>query len=142
MQLRLRRRPPMIPRMGASGTVIVVEDDASMAQAMARVLRLAQLSPVVFSSAEQALEAGVGLEAVCMVVDVELPGMNGFSFCERAAAAGRIPPFVIITAFDEQASRNKAASAGAAAFLAKPFSGRTLIDTVRRIAQLQAEPPS
>ena len=132
----------MIPQMGGSGTVVVVvEDDASMAQAMARVLRLAQLAPVVYSSAEAALEAGVEAATVCMVVDVELPGMNGFSFCERVAATGRIPPFVIITAFDEQSARNKAASAGAAAFLAKPFSGRALIDTVRRVAHLDSEPP-
>lgn len=112
-----------------------------MAQAMARVLRLAQLSPVVYSSAEQALQAGVAADTACMVVDVELPGMNGFAFCERVASAGAIPPFVIITAFDEQTARNKAATAGAAAFLAKPFSGRTLIETVRRIAQLEPEPP-
>ena len=132
----------MIPQMGGSGTVVVVvEDDASMAQAMARVLRLAQLVPVVYSSAEAALEVGVDAATACMVVDVELPGINGFSFCERVAAAGRIPPFVIITAFDEQSARNRAASAGAAAFLAKPFSGRTLIDTVRRVAHLEAEPP-
>ena len=123
--------------MGGPGTVVVVEDDASMAQAMARVLRLAQLVPVVYSSAEAALDAGVHDGIACMVVDVELPGMNGFSFCERVAAAGKIPPFVIITAFDEQSARDKAAAAGAAAFLAKPFSGRTLVETVRRIADMK-----
>jgi FixJ family two-component response regulator len=129
----------MMAGMEGAGIVVVVEDDASMAQAMARVLRLAQLLPVVYSSAEQALEAGVKPETACMVVDVELPGMNGFSFCERVAAAGRIPPFVIITAFEEQAARTRAATAGAAAFLAKPFSGRALVETVRRIANLKKE---
>ena len=116
-------------------TVVVVEDDASMAQAMARVLRLAKLVPVVYSSAEEALEGGLEGDALCMVVDVELPGMNGFSFCERIAARGKIPPFIIITAFDEQTARANASRAGAAAFLAKPFSGRLLIETVRRIAR-------
>jgi DNA-binding response OmpR family regulator len=117
----------------------VVEDDPSMAQAMARVLRLAQLVPLVYSSAEAALAAGITPETTCMVVDVELPGMNGFSFCERVAAAGKLPPFVIITAFDEQSARTRATTAGAAAFLAKPFSGRLLIETVRRIGNMKEE---
>jgi FixJ family two-component response regulator len=117
--------------------VIVVEDDPSMNQAMTRILRLAGLLPVAFTSAEGFLESGKGEGAMCLIIDVQLPGMNGFALQERLSGAGAVPPVIFITAFDEPEARAQAAAHRASAFLAKPFSGQTLVETVRRVASVR-----
>jgi FixJ family two-component response regulator len=113
-------------------TVVIVEDDASLGRAMARVLRVAGLDSAVFASAEALLAADGVERAACLVIDVRLPGMDGFALRDRLADTGRLGPVVFITAFDDPETRAQAGKAGATAFLAKPFTGRVLVDTVRR----------
>jgi len=114
------------------GTVIIVEDDPSMCQALNRILRLGEFVPVMYGSAEAYLDDGRKDEAICMILDVQLPGMDGFALHERLTALGNVPPVIFITAFDEPDTREHAAKAGSA-FLAKPFSGRVLLETIRSI---------
>jgi len=114
--------------------VIVVEDDSSMSQAMARMLRIAGYVPLMYSSAEELLEGPDGDGAICMVIDVQLPGINGFALHERLQAAGWHLPVIFITAFDEPGVREQARESASRAFLAKPFSGQTLLETVRRVS--------
>jgi DNA-binding response OmpR family regulator len=59
--------------------------------------------------------------------------MNGFELHTRLATMIVLPPVVFITAFDSPEARAQALVAGAVAFLTKPFSGRTLLETVRRV---------
>jgi FixJ family two-component response regulator len=113
------------------GTVIIVEDDASMCQALDRILRLGGFDPVMYGSAEALLAAGVSGDALCLILDLQLPGMDGFALRERMAASRAVPPVIFITAFDEPDARVRAAVIDAD-FLAKPFAGRLLLDTVRR----------
>jgi FixJ family two-component response regulator len=112
-------------------TVVVVEDDASMSQAMERILRLAGLAPVAFASGEDAYSSPAVKEAVCLIIDLQLPGMNGFALRERLAAAGALPPVIFISAFDEPEARAQAAHLGTT-FLSKPFSGRALLEAIRK----------
>jgi FixJ family two-component response regulator len=83
--------------------VIIVEDDLSMSQALERTLRL----------------------------DVQLPRLGGFELYERMSQRGS-PPVIFITAFDDPDVRARANAARAVAFLAKPFSRRTLLEMVDR----------
>ena len=71
--------------------------------------------------------------AGCLIVDVQLPVMNGFELHARLATMTVLPPVMFITAFDSPEARAQALAAGAVAFLTKPFSGRTLLETVRRV---------
>ena len=113
-------------------TVIIVEDDSSVSLALERILRLGGFVSATYASGE-ALLANDGVEnAMCLIVDVQLPGINGFTLRDRLSTKGALPPVIFITAFDEPEARAKAASAGAAAFLTKPFSGRALLETIRR----------
>jgi FixJ family two-component response regulator len=115
-------------------TVVIVEDDASLCVAMTRVLRVAGLVPVAFASAEALLAADKTESPVCFVIALHLPGMSGFALRDQLASAGSLPPVIFITAFDEPEARALAAKAGAAAFLAKPFSGRVLVEAIQRLA--------
>jgi FixJ family two-component response regulator len=126
-----------------TGTVIIVEDDPSMCQALKRILRLGEFVPVLYGSAEDLLDDGRKDEAICMILDVQLPGIDGFALHERLVALGNVPPVIFITAFDEPEARAKAAKLGSV-FLAKPFSGRVLLETIRSIGRAsdQRAPPA
>jgi FixJ family two-component response regulator len=116
--------PDEIPR------IVVVEDDASMSQAIERILRAGGFAAVTFASAEAALEADAATTADCLILDIRLPGMSGFELYRRLAHSDEQLPAIFITAHDEPPVREEAERMGARSYLAKPFSGRTLLDAV------------
>ena len=116
------------------GTVVMVEDDPSMSQALARILRLGGYVPQSYRAGETLLDNRRKSDVVCMIVDVQLPGIDGFALHERLMALGDVPPVIFITAFDETEGRARAAKTGSA-FLAKPFSGRVLLETIRNVGR-------
>jgi FixJ family two-component response regulator len=109
---------------------VVVEDDASMSQAIERILRAGGFEPLLFASAEAALEADTAASADCLVLDIRLPGLSGFELHRQLALAGAEPPTIFITAHDEPALREEAERLRASSFLRKPFTGRMLLDAV------------
>ncbi len=114
-------------------SIVIVEDDASLSQAMERVLQASGFQTAVFSSAEELLATGLVDRAAGLVLDVELPGMTGFELCaELERTQTRRPPLVFITAHDEPQVRAEATAYGASGFLTKPFSGRKLVEAVHR----------
>jgi FixJ family two-component response regulator len=114
-------------------SIVVVEDDASLSQALERVLQASGFQTAAFRSSEELLATGQVDLAAGLVLDVELPGMTGFELCaELDRTQTRRPPVIFITAHDEPQVRAEAASFGAAGFLTKPFSGRKLVETVHR----------
>lgn len=118
-----------------SKSVVVVEDDPSMSQAMARMLRVSGMIPVMFSSAEELLESDDREAALCIIIDVQLPGLSGFALRDRLFAKGAMPPVIFITALDNPDARALAERPGTFAFLPKPFSGQTLMSTLRRLEE-------
>ena len=111
--------------------VALVEDDAGMSQALVRILRLAGYAPTTFGSAEALIRGGGGADADCLVLDVQLPGMSGFELRDHLVLTGITAPVIFITAYDDAAARSLAELANAA-YLAKPFTGKTLIEAVAR----------
>ncbi|HET7536111.1 MAG TPA: response regulator [Candidatus Didemnitutus sp.] len=114
-------------------SIVVVEDDASLSQAMERVLQASGFQTAAYRSSEDLLATGEVDQAAGIILDVELPGMTGFELCaELDRTQTRRPPIIFITAHDEPQIRTEAVSLGAAGFLIKPFSGRKLVETVHR----------
>ena len=123
---------------GDERSVVVVDDDPSMRQALRRLLRLAGYAARAYESAEAFIGDGNAALATCLVLDVQLPGISGFDLRDRLARDGRALPVIFITAYDEPEARQHATRAGAVAYLTKPFAGRDLIDAVM---QAHGEPP-
>ena len=115
---------------GEKSTILVVEDDASMSQAITRILRAGGFEVAVFRCAEAALEADVAKTADCLVLDIRLPGMSGFDLYRRLVNGDSEAPVIFITAHDEPAIRQEAEKLGARSFLPKPFLGRMLLNAV------------
>jgi FixJ family two-component response regulator len=110
--------------------ILVVEDDRAMREALTRILSVAGFCASGFPSAEALLESGLASGAACLVLDIHLPGISGFELHRRLMNRGFSAPVIFITGVDDEATREKAAKAGADAYLAKPFPGRQLIDAV------------
>jgi FixJ family two-component response regulator len=108
-------------------TIVVVDDDAAMNQALERLLNAAGFRAVTFSSAEALLQDGCAGKAECLILDVHLPGLSGFELRRCLALSGITPPVIFVTAYDEPTSRQQAEQAGALGYLSKPFPGRALL---------------
>lgn len=120
----------------AKHEVLLVEDDAGMRQAIARMLVGAGYVVKAFESAEAVLEAPpgstLGDDDCCCVCDVRLPGVSGFELHRRLCEKGPTPPWIFITAHDSAVVREQAEHA-AAAYLQKPFEGRALLALIARV---------
>ena len=113
-------------------TIVVVEDDSGLREALGRILSVAGFRARTFADAEQLLQASAARGASCLVLDVHLPLLSGFELYDRLLAeSGARPPAVFISAHDETDARKQATSAGAA-YLPKPFAGQQLLAAVKR----------
>jgi FixJ family two-component response regulator len=113
--------------MPGSGLVVVVDDDASVRIAIARLLAGQGLAVRTFSSASELL-AAMPSDVACVVVDVHLGGMNGFELDAELRARGAAWPLVFISAQDDDATRERAARSGA--YLRKPFEVTELLQAI------------
>jgi FixJ family two-component response regulator len=114
-----------------SQDVSVVDDDESVRQALAALLRSAGFRVTTFVSAEEFLGSPHVGATGCLILDLRLPGMSGLELQQRLVSAGRRFPIVILTAHGDDAARSRALAAGATAFMPKPFDGEALLSTVQ-----------
>jgi FixJ family two-component response regulator len=113
------------------GLISVVDDDESIRRTTAFLIKSFGFRAAAFESAETFLKSGQLHETSCLIVDVQMPGMNGLELQSELAAAGYDIPIIFITAYDNKLSRQQAMQAGAIAFLGKPFSDEELLQTIR-----------
>ena len=110
--------------------IAIVDDDESVCRALKRLVRSLGMDADTFTSGRQfieLLEAMPSLPVDCIVLDVQMPGLNGLQVQERLARTGHQYPVIFITAHDDSALREQALAAGALAFLRKPFDEELLI---------------
>ena len=99
------------------GTVVVVDDDEAARVSIAQMLRLRRYPVQAFSSAEAALAwPGLG-DAVCVVSDVKMPGMDGEEFLAEMKRRGFPPPVIMITGHGDVAMAVRCLKAGAYDFV-------------------------
>jgi FixJ family two-component response regulator len=110
--------------------VAIVDDDASVRRALRRLLTSAGLASIAFASAREYLDAQLPEAPGCLVLDIQLGGMNGFELHQQLEAAGGAVPTIFITAHDDEATGERARLAGAAGYLRKPLEGSVLIEAI------------
>jgi two-component system C4-dicarboxylate transport response regulator DctD len=120
---------------GSEGTVLLVEDDDSMREAIERLLNAAGFRCQAHASAEALLARGLDEGFAGVISDLRLPGMSGLALLAALRERGVSLPFILITAHDAPGLGDKAVQCGAAAYLAKPFRGTTLLDALRAVIQ-------
>jgi FixJ family two-component response regulator len=111
--------------------VSIVDDDLSVRRSTGRLLRTAGLRVETFASAEEFLTSGRAKESDCIILDFQMPGMNGLEL-QRHLAENSIPaPIVFITAHASEDEQRQALQAGAVKFLHKPVSKEVLLLSIR-----------
>jgi FixJ family two-component response regulator len=114
--------------------IAIVDDDESVCRAMKRLVRSIGMEGDAFTSGREfidRIETTPSFQPDCVVLDVQMPGMNGLEVQERLANIGNPLPVIFITAHDEAGVRDRALAAGAVAFLRKPFNDELFIKTLR-----------
>lgn len=112
-------------------TVFVVDDDVSVRESLAALITWAGWKPETFGSAEAFLSR-VGHDAPsCLVLDVELPDLNGLDLQARVATDRTDMPIIFITGYGDIPMTVRAMKAGAAEFLTKPFDRDVMLNAIR-----------
>jgi two-component system, OmpR family, response regulator len=118
--------------------VLVVEDDVKMAALVRRGLLEEGLAVDVARVGDDALWMAGATDYDAIVLDVMLPGLDGFELCRRLREAGRWSPVLMLTARDSVEDRVAGLDAGADDYLVKPFSFAELLARLRSLARRPA----
>jgi two-component system OmpR family response regulator len=115
--------------------VLLVEDDVRMAAAIRRALRTAGIVTDVATRGEDALWMAGATAFDAVVLDVILPGIDGFDTCRRLRDEGVWTPIIMLTARDAIEDRVRGLDHGADDYLVKPFSVAELLARLRAVAR-------
>jgi FixJ family two-component response regulator len=122
--------------------VAVVDDEEAIRKSLRRLLAASELDTVTFASGQEFLDSLSERRPDCLVLDVQMPGMTGFDVQLAMRTSSVRVPIVIITAHDEPEIRARCLAAGASAYLCKPVSDETLLDTIARAIEGNGVTPS
>lgn len=115
----------------ANPLVIVIDDDPSILRALRRLISGAGFDVQTFDRPRALLKNELPNSGACLIVDIDLPEMNGVELCETLAASGCTLPVIFITAHTDQETQMMADSAHPVALLIKPFRRDLLINSIR-----------
>ena len=111
--------------------ISVVDDDHSVRESLARLIRSVGFDVQVFGSAEEFLSAGRGRQADCLILDIRMPGMNGLELQRELSASDSTLPVIFITAHGSDAEvRARALAAGAVDYLLKPLREEEVLKAI------------
>ena len=110
---------------------LVVEDDAKLARALRRGLELEGYTVETADTGEEGLALGLAGEFDAIVLDVMLPGLDGFTLCQRLRAGERWTPVLMLTARTSVSDRIRGLDGGADDYLTKPFDFGELLARLR-----------
>lgn len=115
--------------------ISIVDDDASIREALKSLMRSVQYDVEAFASAEAFLASERSHETSCLILDLYLPGMNGFDLQNRLNSEQRGIPIIFITAHADEVSRQRALKAGAIDLLSKPVRREPLFKAIQSAIQ-------
>ncbi|GAB4179321.1 MAG: response regulator transcription factor [Rhodocyclaceae bacterium] len=130
----------------ASTTVLVVDDDPAVRDAVQRLLRSVGLAAIGYASPARLLAHVPDPPPACIVADMRMPEMNGLELHAALKAQGVGAPFILVTGYADLRLAVRAMRAGAIDLIEKPFEDQELIDSVQRAIRsgrsaAQALPP-
>jgi FixJ family two-component response regulator len=112
--------------------VFIVDDDASVREALSSLVRSIGLQVETFSSAGEFLRQSKSEAPSCLVLDVRLPDLSGLALQRELAAKNNGIPIIFITGHGDIPMSVRAMKAGASEFLTKPFSEQDLLEAIRQ----------
>lgn len=122
--------------MASEATVFVVDDDAAVRDSLKALLESDGLAVEIYDAGQTFLDAHDTDGGGCLLLDVQMPDMNGLELQQKLADNGSSLPVIIITGHGDVPIAVKALKAGAVDFIEKPFSDDVILAGVRRALEL------
>ena len=110
--------------------VAILDDDQSVRTALSRLLKASRMEVDSYATSVEFLNALDKRPPDCLVLDLQMPGMNGLDVMKYLAHAGIRIPTLVITAHDEVGSKDTCLAAGALSYLRKPLDADELIKAI------------
>ncbi|MGN6610106.1 MAG: response regulator transcription factor [Jatrophihabitans sp.] len=126
----------------AEARLLVVEDDANIVELLSASLRFAGFEVATARDGQQALKLARELRPDLMVLDVMMPGIDGFEVVRRLSAEGNRCPVVFLTARDAVADKITGLTVGGDDYVTKPFSLDEVIARIRAVLRRSASAPN
>jgi FixJ family two-component response regulator len=111
--------------------ISIVDDDQSVREAMARLMKAYGYLAQTFASGAELLSSNYCARTDCLIADVQMPDMTGLELHGRLVAAGMPIPTILITAHPDDSVRSRAIEAGVLCYLTKPVSEDDLLGCIR-----------
>lgn len=123
--------------------IYVVEDDPDVSQLIEHNLRAAGYQVTAFLSGAPVLTEAVATQPALFLLDIMLPGMNGYDLCRQIRQHERLSktPIIFVSARTQESDRLQAFDAGGDGYITKPFAPRELIARVRNVLRAQPDAP-
>jgi len=116
-------------------TVFLVDDDPSVQKALTRLIASKGYTIECFSSANEFLNRNHFDGSACLILDIQMPGLDGLQLQEELTLAGYSIPIIFITAHGTIPMSVQAMKGGAVDFLTKPFTGKQLLSAIDKAVQ-------
>ena len=111
--------------------IYVVDDDASVREALTMLFVSANMAVKAFEGAKDLLKCQIRKRNACLISDIKLKGLSGLELQQQLAGRGIKIPVIFLTAFDSNEIRQQAKQAGAAGYFRKPVDDQALLDSIR-----------
>jgi len=115
--------------------IAIVEDDEPFRESMRRLMRSAGYTVEAFPSAADFLASRRVDETACLIADIHMPGMTGVELNACLIEAGRNISMILVTAYPDEATRERALKDGIVCYLLKPFDDNDLVDCVSKAVE-------
>ena len=109
--------------------IYIIDDDESVRRALKSLLMTFDFDVKTFNSAKSFFDSAPNDDSGCIVLDIHMPGLDGWETQKRILASGSKRPVIFISAAKENVA-DRALKVGAVGFLQKPFDGQTLVDLI------------
>lgn len=116
----------VLSEMAKRPLISVVEDDQPFRESMRKLMTALGYSVEVFPSATDFLASPLLTATACLVSDVQMPGMSGVELHKHLLNAGHVIPTILVTAYPDEMTRNRALMDGVVCYLAKPVDDHHL----------------
>lgn len=108
--------------------IYIVDDDESVGRALKFLMMTYGFAVEIFSSAEKFFSTVSNSAPGCLILDIHLPGMDGWEAKRKLAESGSNRQVIMITADKEEGLKERALKAGALGYLQKPFNDQDLVN--------------
>jgi two-component system phosphate regulon response regulator PhoB len=122
---------------GVEGSVLVIEDDASLAQLIVYMLTREGFEPLIFTDGDEGLVAIRRYRPKIVILDLTLPGLSGDEVCRAVRSDPELrDTFVLVTtALDDHEARQRVRDAGANCYMCKPFDPVRLVELIENVLE-------